>query len=186
MPVVGSGEQREAATCASGGLTATPFDYAGPFWKAGAPELGAHGNIREPGDGPFLLLNISVVDTQCNLLPGAKIDLWHTNAAGKYGDEIGDPAARYNYTGILFADIDGHALLETVIPARPPVRPICHIHVRYNKPGGPVHVTQIYFPGASGNNPSQSMSGLDPSMFVHVLSNDAQQNMVATFQFVIP
>lgn len=186
--VVGSGPlTRNASSCPSGGLRPTSFDFQGPFWLDGAP---VRNNLLAPGDGPELLLDISVVDTDCQPISNAKVDLWHTSAAGYYWSEemaqTGDESLRYKYAGILYSDAAGRARLRTVVPSAPPSRPICHIHVRYNRPGSSsVYVTQIYFPGAAGNDPSQSAGGVIDEL-AHILSADTSQNIHATYQFVVP
>ena len=79
--------------------------------------------LREPGDGPLLDLNISVVDQDCVPIPGAWIDIWHADADGNY-DNNG-----WGYRGHHFADITGNSLLETVVPGLYPGR-TTHIHVK--------------------------------------------------------
>ena len=77
VAVVGSGPPPPyvAPSCPAGGLPPTQFDYAGPFHKEGAPEFqpGVVADILEPGDGPELLLDISVVDPSCQPIVNAKV-----------------------------------------------------------------------------------------------------------------
>jgi len=193
VAVIGSGPPPpyQASGCPAGGLPPTRFDYAGPFWKAGAPifQAGVVADILEPGDGPELILNLSVVDPDCQPIASAKVDLWHTSGAGYYGDELyaltGNSVDRFKYTAVLFTDASGHATLKTVVPTRPPSRPICHIHVHYSRPGSSArYTTQIYFPGATGNAARFSANGA--TEIARITGRDARQNLRAEYQFVIP
>ena len=110
-------------------------------------------DISEGEDGLPVRLAFLVVDENCNPVPGAPVDIWHTTPRGTYsGDDapqnctLGDQAAkaaRY-FRGIQTADENGRVDFDTCFPGWYSGRTI-HIHftVRVNDT---VYVTsQLFF-----------------------------------------
>jgi hypothetical protein len=67
-----------------------------------------------------------------------------------------DAAGRYDNSGFRFrghqlTDARGRYILETVMPGEYPGRTE-HVHVKLRAPGGKILTTQIFFPGARGND----------------------------------
>ncbi|MDX1374663.1 MAG: intradiol ring-cleavage dioxygenase [Burkholderiales bacterium] len=121
---------------------ATPRQTAGPFYTPDSPR---RASLLEPGeDAARLLLAGRVLTTDCRAVPGALLDVWHCDAAGRYDND------GYRYRGHLFADASGAWRLETIVPGSYPGR-TRHIHVRVQAPGARALVTQLYFPGEPGN-----------------------------------
>jgi catechol 1,2-dioxygenase len=116
----------------------------GPYYKAGAP---FRGKLTPPlAEGTVLIIRGRVWghDTK-SPLPFARLDLWQTDAGGRY-DNRG-----YAYRGRILADEQGHYEYETVHPGPYPLgrgasRP-GHIHYRVTHPGYGTLVTQLYFRG---------------------------------------
>ena len=52
--------------------------------------------------------------------------------------------------GHQFTDQDGRFTLQTIVPGLYPGR-TRHIHVKVQRPNGPVLTTQLYFPGEARN-----------------------------------
>ena len=124
----------------------TPADIEGPFYKEGAP---ARASLAEAGSkAQKLVLSGVVRSADCKPLAGVTLDFWHADAAGEY-DNRG-----YRYRGVVTTDAEGRYRLETNLPPPYMGRPR-HIHVKLQRPGGPVLTTQLYFPGeARRENPA--------------------------------
>lgn len=121
----------------------TPAQAEGPFYT---PETPHKPDFTGDGTGgtPFTLTG-QVVDTRCQPVSGAILDVWHTDAQGRY-DNVG-----YLYRGHVFADADGRFKLKTIRPGVYPGR-TPHFHVKVARPGsGRVLTTQLYFPGEPAN-----------------------------------
>ena len=147
-------------------------DVEGPYWMPDSPQ---RSNLREPGDGPLLDLNITVVNQDCVPVPNAWIDIWHTDPDGNY-DNNG-----WGYRGHHFADMMGHSLLETVIPGLYPGR-TTHIHVKVQGASLNVLTTQLYFPDVPLNDDDFFYH---PDLEVTVIDEDTDGNMLAEFTFII-
>ena len=102
-------------------------DADGPFYRAGAPER------HRVGEG-YTLSGVALSATDCNPLPGTKIEIWLNGPNGRYGDQ---------WRATLYADQNGHYRFESHRPvpygSRPP-----HIHIIVNAPGHSELITQHY------------------------------------------
>ena len=152
---------------------ATPPQTAGPYYTPDSPR---RGSLVESGEAaPRLVLAGRVLTTGCRPVPGALLDVWHCDAAGRY-DNSG-----YRYRGHLVADASGDYRLETIVPGLYPGR-TRHIHVRVRAPGGPLLTTQLYFPGEPGN----ARDGLwRRALEIALASNAEGQTRVGRFDFVV-
>jgi protocatechuate 3,4-dioxygenase beta subunit len=74
----------------------------------------------------------------------ALVDVWQCDARGVY-DNSG-----FRFRGHQFTDANGRYTLTTVVPGVYPGR-TRHIHVKVQRPNGPVLTTQLYFPGVARN-----------------------------------
>jgi protocatechuate 3,4-dioxygenase beta subunit len=116
----------------------------GPYYKPGAP---FRGKLTPPlAAGTVLIIRGRIWghDTK-SPLPLARLDLWQTDAGGRY-DNRG-----YAYRARILADEQGLYEYETVHPGPYPLgrgakRP-GHIHYRVTHPGYETLVTQLYFRG---------------------------------------
>jgi protocatechuate 3,4-dioxygenase beta subunit len=120
----------------------TPRQTEGPFF---APDSPQRADLREPGmAGTPIALAGYVLTRSCRPIPGALIELWHADDAGRY-DNVG-----YRLRGHQFADEAGRYRFETIVPGLYPGR-TRHFHVKYQAPNEPVLTTQLYFPGEPAN-----------------------------------
>jgi protocatechuate 3,4-dioxygenase beta subunit len=120
----------------------TPEQTAGPFYLPSSPQRSM---LREPGmAGVPITLAGTVLSRSCRPVPGALVDLWHADGAGRY-DVDG-----YRLRGHQFTDAQGHYVFETILPGLYPGR-TRHFHVRFQAPNRPVLTTQLYFPGEPAN-----------------------------------
>jgi protocatechuate 3,4-dioxygenase beta subunit len=128
----------------------TPETTAGPFYLD--PGL-VRQDITEGRPGVPLKVALQVVDAGCRPLDGARVDVWHCDAAGDYSgfarqgsrDTLGETFLR----GTQFTDARGIAAFETIWPGwyrgRTP-----HVHYRIFLDAETLMTSQLFFPdGAS-------------------------------------
>lgn len=160
------------AAALGGDCTPTLPDVEGPYWFEGSPE---RSNLRIEGDAPLLDLHGSVVDRDCNPIPGAWIDIWHADPDGGY-DNSG-----WDYRGHFYSDEQAEWHLETIVPGLYPGR-TAHIHVKVEGATGVILTTQLYFPDVPEN---ETDFFYRPELEVTALDVDEDGNMIAEYHFVI-
>jgi len=121
----------------------TRAQTAGPFYTPATPR---QADLREPGaGGEPLVFEGLVLTPDCRPVPGAVIDIWHSDGRGRY-DNRG-----FRYRGHQFTDAAGAFRFLTVRPGvytgRTP-----HIHVKVQGEGTRPLTTQVYFPDLAGRN----------------------------------
>lgn len=119
----------------------TPAQMEGPLFK---PESPQRTKVVTPGiTGVLLTLRGVVYDPQCNPLADTLLEFWQTDHNGDY-DTSG-----FSLRGHQYTNARGEYRLDTIVPRdywgrwgrRTP-----HIHVQAQAPGGPLFITQLYFP----------------------------------------
>jgi len=158
------------ALAAQGARAPTVSLTEGPFYKAGSPERAELAAAGTPGR--HVTISGTVCDQSGRPVPGAWLDFWQADAAGRY-DNRG-----FRFRGHQLADSSGRYRLYTVIPGEYPGR-TPHIHVKLRAPGGNVLTTQIFFPGNARNDADPIF---DRSLVV-TLSQDGTSGRI---DFVIP
>ena len=149
----------------------TPAQTEGPYYTLNSPERSA---LIEPGlSGTKLIVTGQVLTTDCQPIAKAWLDFWQADDQGAYDN------AGYRLRGHLFTDEQGRYTLETVVPGEYPGR-TQHVHVKVRAPNGPILTTQIYFPGAPGNDRD---SIFDPALLADM--QDGAGGKEATFDFVV-
>jgi protocatechuate 3,4-dioxygenase beta subunit len=120
----------------------TPRQTEGPFFTPSSPE---RASLREPGmAGTPIVLTGFVLTRACRLIPGALVELWHADDAGRYDND------GYRLRGHQFTDAEGRYRFATIVPGLYTGR-TRHFHVKYQAPNEPVLTTQLYFPGEPAN-----------------------------------
>jgi len=128
----------------------TPRSFEGPYFYCGETP---GKNITAGQIGEPLILALRVIDAKtCESLPGAIVDVWHTDAMGRYSGYDADPdTAAPNVPhldptnsdrwcrGALMVDEDGIAEFETIYPGHYFGRAI-HIHYKIHL-GNQTYVT---------------------------------------------
>ena len=113
----------------------------GPYYIAGAPYKEKLGDVLE---GQKLIISGQILNQNCDSIPDAIIDVWHTDSHGNYYFED------FTLRGKIKADENGQYKLETIFPGKYSVagamRP-AHIHVKVSAPSLSSHTTQLYFEG---------------------------------------
>jgi protocatechuate 3,4-dioxygenase beta subunit len=122
---------------------ATQVQTAGPFFTPNTPLRRSF--REESGDGEFLDLVGFVNTPDCRPVANAVVELWHTDAQGRYDNE------GYSMRGHQFTDANGRFLFETIVPGRYPGRTL-HYHVTIAPAGARSLTTQLYFPNDNGND----------------------------------
>jgi protocatechuate 3,4-dioxygenase beta subunit len=149
----------------------TPSQTAGPYFKPSSP---LRASLIEPGmPGTRIVVEGSVLGTDCRPIPRALVDFWHADDRGDYDN------AGYRLRGHQFTDDVGRYRLETIVPGVYPGR-TRHFHVKVQAPGRSVLTTQLYFPGEAGNQRDFIFS---PDLVMKV--RDGDQGRLAGFDFVL-
>lgn len=118
-------------------------------------------SILAPGPGPGvppstaqgdrLTLLVTVLDAHCQPVPGASVDVWHTDGEGVYGPGDGTPELQCcYYQGTIRTDEQGRFLLRTVRPGQylgDPAAPPAHIHIDIRHAETRGLMTEIVFAG---------------------------------------
>lgn len=127
--------------CADGDAP-TVAQTAGPFFTPDAPLK--HDLAGDAPGGEPILIGGFVVDRRCLPLPGALLEIWHADEAGRYDNE------GFRLRGHGFTDERGVWSFRTIVPGLYPGR-TRHYHFRVQRPAGRVLTTQLYFPDETGN-----------------------------------
>ena len=149
---------REAFAQAAGGSQAelitgadvcviTPEMTEGPFYFDPTLE---RADITEGRPGQPTRVRLQVVDDQCRPLPGARVDIWHCDAAGLYSgypNQTGgvDTSGQTFMRGTQFADDKGVVEFATVYPGWYSGR-TTHIHFKVLLDETSVLTGQLFFP----------------------------------------
>jgi len=161
---------RPTPTCGDPGVS-TPSQTDGPYFKPSSP---LRASLIEPGmPGTRIVVEGSVLGTDCRPIPRALVDFWHADDRGEYDN------AGYRLRGHQFTDEAGRYRLETIVPGVYPGR-TRHFHVKLQAPGRPVLTTQLYFPGEAGN---QRDGIFNPDLVMKV--RDGDRGKLAGFDFVL-
>ena len=104
---------------AKAGLTGgTPRTIEGPLYVIGAPESIGFARMddgSEEGKIATLIIEGKVTDTDGEILPGAKVEIWHANSHGNYSffDKSQTP---FNLRRTIFTDENGKYTAQTTMP----------------------------------------------------------------------
>lgn len=132
-------------------------------------DLAGYGDKRALGQ--LMHLNVRVVDEDGAPLPGAVVEIWHCNAAGKYihVNDTHDAPADPNFYGAarVVTGEDGAIVLRSIKPGAYPVpdsgrwwRPP-HVHVSvWGRVWLSRLVTQMFFPGEPLNEFDRILNGI--------------------------
>jgi protocatechuate 3,4-dioxygenase beta subunit len=142
---------------------------AGPYYRPSAPlrqNLLGDGGGRQP-----ITLAGYVVDTRCQPIPGAMVEIWHADENGEYDNE------GFRLRAHQFADDQGRWGFQTVVTEHYSFR-TAHYHFRVHRPSGAVLTTQLYFP-------DHPLNEGDPLFDPRLLLDMQQGGTVGRFDFVL-
>ena len=165
----------------------TPGDYEGPFYPLGSRDQDTN-NLIPDGilDGDTLLrLNGELRDTNGNAIPGAVIDVWHTDTQGRYlhpkDSSPGERRQDFRYWGQATTDANGKFFFRTLLPGGYSRRP-AHVHYKVWQGKQRLLTSQIYFRQLGGHKGrSRSKSELQVADLVQT----ADANFQADYRIVI-
>ena len=115
----------------------TPALTTGPYYRSDAPFR--HDLRADAVGGRSLTLAGFVVDTDCTLIPGALVEIWHADHQGNYDNE------GHRLRAQQFTDAAGRWGFSTIETRHYAFR-TAHYHFRIRIPNGRMLTTQIYFP----------------------------------------
>ena len=95
----------------------TPSTLPGPFYRADAPVLPLGADMCRDGRGVTLAVSGRINGPDGATLAGARIEVWHANAAGRYENQDPDNQPEHNLRGQFTADTDGRFHFHTIRPA---------------------------------------------------------------------
>lgn len=103
-------------------------------------------DIRGGRPGTPLALTFNVVDAAtCRVIPGAAVEIWHCDAAGRYSGFASEGTRGETFLrGVQRTNVNGNARFDTIFPGwyrgRTP-----HIHMKVSVGGDAVHTGQVFF-----------------------------------------
>ncbi|WP_454717625.1 dioxygenase family protein [Caulobacter segnis] len=122
----------------------TPAVTEGPYYLAGAP---VRTDIAEDLPGVAVELRFHVFDEQGAPLPGARVDVWHCDAQGRYSGVGETPQAARFLRGVQPVDGGGAATFRTVYPGWYEGR-TTHIHYKVWLGQQALLTSQVFLPDA--------------------------------------
>ncbi len=104
---------------AKAGITGgTPRTIEGPLYVAGAPESVSFARLddgTESNHVDTLVIEGTVTDTQGNIIPNAKVEIWHANGLGNYSF-FDKSQSEFNLRRTILTDVDGKYTALTTMP----------------------------------------------------------------------
>lgn len=162
-PAASTAAATKAASATADGASAAvpscvvrPEVTEGPYYVN--EELNRSDLRADPGTGTVkagvpltLTFNVSqIVSGGCTPLPGAKVEIWHCDAAGVYSD-VSDRGASTKgqqfLRGYQVTDASGRATFTTIYPGWYPGRAV-HIHFKVHPDASKVFTSQLFFDDA--------------------------------------
>ncbi|MBP8099207.1 MAG: catechol 1,2-dioxygenase [Acinetobacter sp.] len=104
---------------AKAGITGgTPRTIEGPLYVAGAPASVGFARLddgTESNHVDTLVIEGTVTDTQGNIIPNAKVEIWHANGLGNYSF-FDKSQSEFNLRRTILTDVDGKYTALTTMP----------------------------------------------------------------------
>ncbi|WP_343596186.1 catechol 1,2-dioxygenase [Acinetobacter sp.] len=96
----------------------TPRTIEGPLYVAGAPESVGFARMDDGSESDkidTLIIEGTVTDSEGNILPNAKVEIWHANGLGNYSF-FDKTQSDFNLRRTIFTDTDGKYVALTTMP----------------------------------------------------------------------
>ncbi len=137
---------------------ATESTVLGPFHMVESPAYPNGENVARHGSGAALVVTGTVTDTDGNLLPDAKVDIWQANEDGFYDVQKPGELPDLNLRGLFTTQQDGSFWFRSILPSFYPIPtdgPVGEMVLAAGRhPNRPAH---IHFIGmAEGHEPITS------------------------------
>jgi protocatechuate 3,4-dioxygenase beta subunit len=94
----------------------TPATLTGPFYRADAPDRAQGADLCLDGAGVPLAVTVRLCGPDGQALPGALLEVWHANGAGRYENQDPDNQPEHNLRGRFRADAAGVVRFRTIRP----------------------------------------------------------------------
>src|SRR3954449_7582398 len=134
-----------AVSTGVGACVLTPELTEGPYYVDGEK---LRRDITEGKPGLALQLDLKVVNaSNCKVVKGAVVDIWHCDASGAYSGTVANNPGTNFLRGIQKTNAKGIATFKTIYPGFYPGRAV-HVHVKVHVAGNVVHTGQLFFPAA--------------------------------------
>lgn len=153
LPFALQARAQEAGLITGSVCLVQPALAEGPFHLDGIPR---RGDIREDRQGVPLSLRLQVVTADCGAIPGARVEVWHCDAAGVYSGVSGQAGTFLR--GLQETGPDGVAAFATIYPGWYPGR-TPHIHYKVHLDDNRVLTSQLFFP----DSVSAAIYSMDPA-----------------------
>lgn len=96
----------------------TPRTIEGPLYVAGAPESVGFARMDDGSESGYvdaLIIEGIVTDTAGQIIPNAKVEIWHANSLGNYSFFDKSQSA-FNLRRSIFTDTQGQYIAQTTMP----------------------------------------------------------------------
>lgn len=96
----------------------TPRTIEGPLYVAGAPESVGFARMDDGSESGYvdaLIIEGNVTDTAGQIIPNAKVEIWHANSLGNYSFFDKSQSA-FNLRRSIFTDTQGQYIAQTTMP----------------------------------------------------------------------
>lgn len=140
---------------------ATPNTLAGPFYRAGVPEMQNGANISRDGIGSPLQVAGRITALGGQSVARAVVEVWQANSFGVYENQHPDQQPEFNLRGCFVTDAEGAFGFSTICPrgyALPEDGPVgrllnkigvklerpAHLHFKVTAPGFQTLTTHVY------------------------------------------
>lgn len=104
---------------AKAGITGgTPRTIEGPLYVAGAPETVGFARMDDGSESNHvdtLVIEGTVTDTAGNIIPNAKVEVWHANSLGNYSF-FDKSQSEFNLRRTILTDANGKYVAQTTMP----------------------------------------------------------------------
>ena len=108
----------DEADAKAGIIGGTPRTIEGPLYVAGAPESVGFARLDDGTESDHvdtLVIEGTVTDTQGNIIPNAKVEIWHANSLGNYSF-FDKSQSEFNLRRTILTDVDGKYTALTTMP----------------------------------------------------------------------
>lgn len=96
----------------------TPRTIEGPLYVAGAPESVGFARLDDGSESDHvdtLIIEGTVTDTEGDIIPNAKVEIWHANSLGNYSF-FDKSQSEFNLRRTIYTDANGHYTALTTMP----------------------------------------------------------------------
>jgi protocatechuate 3,4-dioxygenase beta subunit len=142
---------------------------------------------KEIATGKIIVVQGKVLNTDCNAIAGAIVEIWQANHHGKYHHEYdlqGKDDPNFQGWGQAITNTKGEYRFKTILPGQYSDR-TRHIHFKVSKRGYHEMVTQLYFDGEERNKTDGLLNSLTHKEQLQVIRKLNRKKKVPSIEFTI-